>query len=471
MNHLRWPQQSLICAALIAADHAGYRIHPGVAEAIHASTPEPITAAVDEQLAAWWTAVVGGWEVAPQRAGNDASLAAARYLLRQQQWNAASCVLERALIQDGYSAAAALAAIPLLRRIADATGALKDLVVLGAALRKVGLDDAEIVLRRAYHQAMTDGDHKVASTTAGELVTLLRSQGRLFDALAMASQKIEHTSQAGFGLWTQLSDQGRRLQILNLLEHHEQVLIDLPAMRAKMAGLPDERAHNDRVNPWNVRECILDIGRLSAVALERWDDALDLNDELVKTKQRRGASTSEVTASRCHDYVPLFHLGRSADADQLLRDCQDIFATVRDVAQLAIVYGARADLEDKRDHPRNAVELQRTSLHLRYLHPDPQEIATAHQHFADYLSRAGGNPAAQRAHRLAGALLNHVTGNTREVARALRGLDGAALPATLPEVIRLVDADNGICFGNLIAALCPDLASAEQVLTDLLSHT
>lgn len=462
---------SLINAALISTDHVGYRIHPGVAEAVHASTPEPVITAVDEQLAAWWTAVVDGWEVAPQRADNDASLTAARYLLRQREWNAASCLLERALIQHGYSPAAALAAVPLLRRIADATGALKDLVVLGAALRKVDPDDAEIILRRAHHQAMTDGDHQVASTTAGELVTLLRDQGRLFDALAMASQKIEHTSQAGFGLWTQLSDRGRRLQILNLLERHAQVLIELSAMRAKMAGLPDERAHNDRVNPWNVRECILDIGRLSAVALQRWDDALDLNDELVKTKQRRGAGTSEITGNRYHDYLPLFHLGRPADADQLLRDCQDIFATARDIAQLAIVYGARADLEDKRNHPRNAIELQRTSLHLRYLHPDPRKIATAHQHFADYLSRAGGNPAAQRAHRLAGALLNHLTGNTREFAGALRGPDGSALPATLPEVIRLIDADNGMCLGNLIAALCPDLASAEQALTDLLSHT
>ena len=65
---------------LIATDHVGYRVHFGVAEAIHGSTPEPVIAAVDEQLAAWWTAVVGGWEVAPQRAGNDASLAAGRYL-------------------------------------------------------------------------------------------------------------------------------------------------------------------------------------------------------------------------------------------------------------------------------------------------------------------------------------------------------------------------------------------------------
>ncbi|MCA1822237.1 MAG: hypothetical protein LC644_10975, partial [Pseudonocardia sp.] len=478
----------LISAALVATDHVGYRVHPGVVEAIRASTPAPVTAAVDEQLAAWWTAVVGGWETAPLLPGEDdsqaivrANLAAARYLLRQHEWNAASCLLERALIRDGYSPATATAVIPLLRRIAEATGALKDLVVLGTALRKVDSDEAEIRLRRAYYQAITDGEHQLASTTAGELVTLLRDQGQLSDALAMASRKIEHTSQAGFGLWTQLSDQGRRLQILNLLDHHEQILADLPALRAQMAELSDQRAHNDRVNPWNVRECILDIGRLSALALEGWDTALDLNDEIVRTKQRRGASTCEIAGCQCQDYLPLFQLGWTDDADQLLRDCQDVFVNAGDITQLAGVYGARADLEDKRHHPTSAVELQRTSLHLRYLHPDPRQIATAHHNLANYLSCASGKAAEQRAHRLASALLNHLIGNTHELARTLgilanepgsdaSGPDARMLPATLPEIIRLVDADNGTCFGNLVAVVCPDRSAAEHALADLISH-
>ena len=470
----------LISAGLVAADHVRYRIHPGVVEAIHTTTPAPVISAVDEQLAAWWTAVVGGWEIAPQQAGDDAGLTAARYLLRQCEWNLASCLLERVLIRDGYSPATALAAIPLLRCIAEATGAGKDLVVLGAALRKVDPDEAETLLRRAYYQAMTEGDQQVASTTAGELVTLLRDQGRLQDALAMASQKIERTSQAGFGRWTQLSDQGRRLQILHLLGCHERVLIDLLGLRAQMADLPDERAHNDRVSPWNVRECVLDIGRLSAVALERWDEALDLNDEIVRTKQRRGASISEIAASRCHDYLPLYHLGLPADADQLLRGCQDIIATARDITQLAAVYGARADLEDKRLHLKKAVELQRTSLHLWYLHPDSLEISAAHHSLADYLSRVAGDPAEQRAHRLAAALLDDLKGNRQGLAKMLGTLatelhsdtcdpDASALPTTLPQVIRLVDADNSICFGNLVAAVCPDRTTAEQALADLLS--
>jgi hypothetical protein len=120
---------SLITAALITTDPIDdpadpnkpvhYRIHPGVVAAIHAATPAPVTAAVDTQLAAWWTAVVGGWEIEQQQTGKDtrqfmtrASLAAARYLLRQHDWNAASCLLERALIRDSYSPLTSLAVIP-----------------------------------------------------------------------------------------------------------------------------------------------------------------------------------------------------------------------------------------------------------------------------------------------------------------------------------------------------------------------
>ncbi|MGH3808288.1 MAG: hypothetical protein ACRDRU_17025 [Pseudonocardiaceae bacterium] len=487
---------ALITAALIvtdpiddSADRDGsvrYRIHPGIVEVIHAVTPESVIAAVDAQLAAWWTAVVGGWGIAQQQAGKDTSqfmlragLAAARYLLRQHDWNAASCLLERTLIRHGYSPGTSLAVIPLLRRIAEATGTIKDLVVLGAALRRVDPGEAETLLSRAYDHARADGEYQLASTTAGELVTLLRDQGRLGEALTLADQKIEHTSQAGFGCWTQLSDQGRRLQILSLLGHHEQVLLDVTGLRTRMAELPDQRADNDRVNPWNVREGVLDIGRLSAVVLERWEDALDLNDEITDTKRRRGASSPEIARARFNDHIPLCHLGRLTDLDYLLRDCHDVLDTAGDLTQLAAAYGARADLEDQHDHPLEAVDLQRISLRLRYVHPDPREISTAHHHLANYLSRATDKPAEQRAHRLTASLLNHLTGNTHELTRTLTVLasevrsdinspHAPTLPTTLPEITRLVDADNGIRFGTLLVTLCPDPTTAERVLTELL---
>jgi hypothetical protein len=77
-------------------------------------------------------------------------------------------------------------------------------------------------------------------------------------------------------------------------------------------------------------------------------------------------------------------------------------------------------------------------------------------------------------------LLNHLTGNTRELTSTLavlaselrsdtNGFDAPALPATLPEITRLVDADDGIRFGTLLVALCPNPATAERALAELLT--
>jgi hypothetical protein len=487
----------LVAAALVAADPieptnpnapVRYRIHPGIAEAVHASTPEQVIAAVDAQLAAWWTAVAR-WGIEKERAGQDtgqavvrAGLAAAPYLLRQHDWDTATCLLEQARMRDFFSPIIVQAVLPPLRRIAEATGQPDVLGVLASALAQADPAEAETLLRRVYDQATTSGDSRVASVAASDLVTLLRDQGRLRDALALHDQKIEHTRQAGLGSWTQLGDQGRRLQILGLLGHQEQVLADLPALRDRMAELPDQRADNDSIDPWSVRELILTIGISSAVALGQWSLALDLNDEVSTIQRRRGASPHETAHTRFNNYGPLLALGRLTEADQLLRECQKVFDTAGDISLLGAVHGARADLEGKRGHLQDAVELRRTALRLSYTRPDPDPrvISASHHNLATYLSRTRADPGEQRAHRLAAALLGHLTGDIHELTRTLRALadelpgdadgpDGPALPTALTEVIRLVDAGDGVHFGDLVAALCPDPDTADRALADLLT--
>jgi tetratricopeptide (TPR) repeat protein len=382
----------LIAAALVAADPTDpadpaalvvYRIHPGVAEAIQAATPEPVTAAVDAELAAWWT-TLARWAIEQEQAGEDTSqfvvragLAAAPYLLRRHDWNTASALLEQALQRDSYSPVTAQALIPPLGRIAEATGEPQALGMLAAALSVVDPGEAETLLRRVYDHATTSGDHRQASVVAGALVNLLCDQGRLRDARTLADQKIEHIRQAGLGAWTQLLDQGQRLQILSLLGDHGQVLTDLPGLRARMAELSTQSAANDTVNPWNVRELILNAGFTSALTLRRWQQALDLTDEITTSERGRGASAHETARTRFNNYSPLLRLGRLAEAEQLLRNCQDVYETVGDIPLLGRVYSARADLEDERGHLQDAVELQRSALRLHYVHPAPSSAPTA----------------------------------------------------------------------------------------------
>ncbi|MDQ2882564.1 MAG: CHAT domain-containing protein [Actinomycetota bacterium] len=483
-----------LAAALIAAEPADpsdpdtvvdYRIHPGIAEAIHVATPEAVSAAVDATLAAWWTQVASQG-LQQERAGQDtgslvvrAGLAAAPYLLRQHDWDTAGSLLEQARLRDSYSPVTAQVVIPSLRRIAEATGEPEDLRKLAAALTLVDPRDAETLLRRVYDQATTRSDHRLASVAANDMVLLLRDQGRLREALTLADQTIAHTCKAGLGFWTELGNQAQRLQILSQLGNHEQALMDLRALRNRMTELPDQAADNDRINPWNVREVILDIGRHSALNLGRWQQALDLANEIANVERRRGASAHETARTRFGSYGPLLALDRPADAERVLRECQEVFETVNDITMLAKVFSARADLEGGRDHRQDALALQRTALRLHYVSPEPRSVVGLHHNLANYLVHPAGTSAEQRAHRLAAALLCHVIGDTHTLTQALRALatelrldphgpDSPALPTTLSEVVHLVDAGEGVHFCDLVATVCPDPDTAARALADLL---
>ena len=485
----------LVAAALVAADLTDpadlnalvrYRIHPGIAEAVHAATSEPVTAAVDAQLAAWWTGFAV-WGIEQERAGQDTSqlvvlagLAAAPYLLRCHDWNTAGLLLEQARMRDTCSPVTAQAVIPSLRRIAEATGEAKNLGVLAAVLRQVDPLEAETLLRRVYDQASISADHQLASGIAGELVFLLRDQGRLHEALDVADKMIEQICQAGQGSWTQMCGQAWRLNVLSRLGHHEQVLTALPALRNRMAELPDQSADNDTANPWNVRELVLNTGGFSAISLKRWQQALNITNEMIDLHRRRGASAHDTARARFNNVHPLVELGHQVEAEQVLHDCQEVAETVGDIAMLANVFIVRANLEYQRGHLQDALMLQRTALRLTYVGSEPRDVAISPYKLANFLVRATGTSAEQRAHRLAAVVLNHFTGDIHERAQTLRALadelrsdaarpDAPALPTTLPEVIRLVDAGDGVHFGDLVASLCPDPDTANRALADLLA--
>ncbi|MGH3669383.1 MAG: hypothetical protein ACRDSH_01925, partial [Pseudonocardiaceae bacterium] len=300
--------------------------------------------------------------------------------------------------------------IPSLRRIAEATGKPKDLGTLAAALARVDPAEAATLLRRAYDQASTIDDHQIASVVGDHLVSLLGNQGKLREALTLSDQILEHSRQAGSGPWTQLSEQGQRLRIFSMLGHHAQVLTDLPMLRARMEELPDELAGDDRANSWAVREYILNIGVNSAGALERWQEALDLNKEVIELRRRRGASAHDTARTQFNSYGVLLRLGRTDEAEQVLRACREVFEAVGDITSLPKIYAAYADLERLRGHLEDALTLQRTALRLAYVSPEPRALAAFHDGLAFYLRGVTELSAEQRAHRLASALLHHFVG-------------------------------------------------------------
>ena len=456
-----------------------YRMHPGVAQAIRAAAGPGVREATDTELAEFWRQVAG--QATEQEGGEAgqlivrAGLAAAPYLLRRQDWDTASWLLEQAVKRDS-SPGTIQAALPSLRAIARATRAAKDTGRLARALQTVDPAEAEQMLRDALAQAVASGDFRLASAATGDLVNLLRDAGRLREALDLSGQKAGYTREAGLGAWTQLQDQAQRLQILGLMGEHQQVLDETGALRAQMDQLPAGKGSDDAIDPWNARELILDIARSSALALGEWQQCLDLNAAILASEQARGASAHEIAAFRRNDAVPLIRLGRLDDAEQVLIECQQVFEDHDDLDQLARVFSARADLEDERGNLATALGFQQTAIRFTYTRPDPRIIAIAHGNLAYYLRKAGSDPAAQRAHRLAAALIYQLTGMTHNLAGACEQLAGelcddsgqAQLPATVADVVHAAEQTEGVHLGQLLTTLAPGSEAAAAALTQIL---
>ena len=456
-----------------------YRMHPGIAQAIRATAPVQVQAATDTELAATWQQLS---DQARQQEGGEAGqaivragLAAAPYLLRLQEWDAARILLDHVLIRDA-SPATIQAALPALRAIADATQAPATLLSLARGLARINPAEAETLLRAALTQATTDENFVLAAATARDLTNLLIAAGLLREALDLASQIAQFSRRAGLGPWNQLADQAHQLQILGVMGQQRQVLDQIQALQDQMDKLPATRAGNETIEPWNVREAILNIGYASAQALEEWQQCLDLNAASLASKRARGASAYEIIRIRYNDAWPLIELGRLADAERILVETQQAYEDQNDVARLQQVLTTRAVLENARGRPQQALELERTAIRLAYVQPEPRAVAISHHQLANRLRMARVDPAAERAHRLAAALLFQLSGMTHELgvtssqlATELRqDADREDLPGTVDEVIRVAEQTEGVHLDQLLTALQPDRHAVADTLAGIL---
>ena len=479
-------------AALIEANPAGgpsadgrrpasvtYRMHPGVVAAITAQAGPGVREVADAWLGAFWAVIS---RQAREREGGEhsglvvrAGLAAAPYMLRRGTWETAASLLEQAVLRDA-SPGTAQAVLPWLRRIAAATSKPYAAILLCRVLRGVDAGEAEGLLRGAVDAAADAGDFRVAFAGATELINLLRDAGRLAEALAEADRKAEFTGQAGLGPWTRLADQAQRLQLLGLMGEHARVLAETEKLRAAMAALPVRRDAGEAVNPWNVREFILNTGHASALATEDWQRCLDLNAEVAASLRQRRARDSDVARTLVNSARPLIRLGRVRQAGRLLAECQRVFEDQADTPMLAMVLGTRAELEVALGRGQAAAALERTALRLSYARPEPWHIATIHDSLADNLGRLGGDRQGQRAHRLAAALIRWLSGMAHDLADTVRALaeelpgddPAVPLPVTVAQVVTAAELTEGVRLGAVLAALQPDPQAVDDAFAEIL---
>ncbi|MEK7328917.1 MAG: hypothetical protein AAB217_27040, partial [Chloroflexota bacterium] len=461
-----------------------YHLHPSIAETSRALSPAAVLAAADWELGNYWGSVyehgiknemqgMGHWVV-------EGGKRAAPYLLRARRWDEAGALLER-VIQRDHAPATLAFALPALRQIAQATEGtpegLENAGVLANALLKAGrYAEAEQLQRELLDRCVARGDYRTASGMAGYLLNLLRRLGRAAEALPLAEQMADYTRRAGLGPWTQLADVTRRLQLLNALGRYAEALAEVERLRPQL-DMPETSTLPETVNPWNVRETLLDTGNFAAQRLEQWETSLALNADIFRYQQARNADAVELARKRFNDYGPLLRLRRYAEARAVLDACRVAFEQAHEIPMLVKVFGALADLEDEEGHLEQAARFQQIGLRYSYQAGEPEDCAISHNNLAEYLSRLNQPPALVLAHRLAACVIGLQTGSGALPGR-IRKLQSqtANQKSKMPfaEVVRLVEQIEGVRFGALFAQLpknAPDGESAIAAVWQLAEGT
>jgi hypothetical protein len=460
-----------------------FTIHPGVAESARTAADPAVLDAADIELGNYFIAGFHhGLKTEMDGGGGlvvDSARRAAPYLLRQERWEEASPLLEWMLHRDRSPESLAFA-LPLLRRIVEATagtdGALFDASILARTLAESGRTaEAEPILRDVIARAAAQRNYRLASVAVGELLNLLQRSGRLEEALKVADEKAGYTQQAGLGPWSQLLDEGMRLQVLGAMGRYDEVLATVEVLRRKMDALPLEVETDQGTNPWNVREALLDTGGSAAMNTNRWETALALNAEVVKVKLARDADELEVARTRFNDYGPLLRLRRYEDSRKLLLSCRAVFEAKRHIGMLGKVYSALADLEDITGVRAAAVRFEEVALGYRYQTGEPEDCVISHHNLAYYLERQGADPVTVLAHRLAAAAiyLQMQSGHLLTTLRNLARSELPAEPSAFAEVAQCVESIEGVRFRALFEQLprtAPDgdaaIAAVWQMVAD-----
>jgi tetratricopeptide (TPR) repeat protein len=455
-------------------------IHPGVAEAGRAEAGAAMQAAVDHELAATWGQVMLRSEESQGKAPTGvaivrAGLAAFPYLARLGEWETAAAMLDRSVMLD-KSPEAIAAALPMAQRIARATagtdGEAIHMSLLARILQAAGRgDEAEVLMRAAIDSAAAREDFATASAASADLAYLLRTSGRAAAALDVVDRMVDFTRRAGHGPWTQLADQIRRLQILNELGRWEEVMREVIGLRARMLTLPDPPDANDwAINVWRVRAGLLDTGRSAALQLKQWQVCLEMNAEILRITEARGAPALERARTRFNDSGPLRQLRRYSEDRVLLEACLTTFQRENAIPELAAAYTALANLESDLGHHEAARGLEETSFRFRYISSDPDDVAMSHFNYANHLTRTAAQSRLILAHRLAAILLGAAI-QSGELASDIAALSGdlsrlgpdaaAALPGDIATLRATVEQIEGVKFGDVLRRFIDDAQATE----------
>jgi hypothetical protein len=472
--------------ALVAVDRdaegtaRAYHMHPAVASAGRADSDPELRDAVDFEIAAYWvTALETGLERETEQLGWLVLRAASGglpYFLRQQAWATLTWTAGTVLTRD-VSPRTAAGLLPLLRQAATIAGDTENELEIrreaARALEVLRPAEATAEYRALLQQAEEGQNFRVAGVIAGDLIRLLYGAGRLEEVLQLCEAMQDYHRRAGLGPWTQLAGEGQRLQILSSMGQAQQVLDRVQELRPRIAELPDESDERETATPFNVREVLLDIGRSAAQALRRWEDALALNTEQLKSMQGRDAPVLDIARAAFNDYFSLLRLGRIDEARTLLLRCRQTFDDEHDLQGLGKTLTALADVEDELGRSDQAFRVEADALRIKYAVGQPESIRVSHANRGYYIKRNGGDSREAAAHLLAAAIIHYQmsSGGLAESLRRVASGVQSMTPATAiewDELCELVARTEGVELAELVAQLPTKAADGPGALAEVL---
>jgi len=289
--------------------------------------------------------------------------------------------------------------------------------------------------------------------------------------MKLAEGKKGYTRQAGLGPWSQLLDEGMRLQVLNHLGRNEEVLKYVEDLMEQMKNIPEESDHVEAYLPWNVRELIVDAGRQATLKLNKMEKALELNAELIKVTRSRGATKLELAKTCFNDYGPMLSLKRYVEAEKLLAACREVFEEERSIEMLGKVFIALASLKYRLGQKDQAIRFLETAFRYTYPLGNPVDISNIHHNLASYLSEAGLRSALD--HRMASASIRYYIGSgnlassLRLLARDLAKFGPVALPSSFNQLVYRLELLEGVQFRELLEKLPKRYEDGDQLLKNL----
>lgn len=459
-----------------------YAVHPEVAEVgRHYSHMYP-GGAVDIEAALFWDSAYtlssgdSGSSTADTGVAARAATAAVPYYIRTRLWDSASSLLERAFLRD-QSRENAEALLPAAQEIVRSAPGPNGRLTMALIMQAIAPGAGESEMRDRLKAAVAAGDYRVASAIAGRLLQLCHRSGRLSEAFSFAELQIDHSTRAGLGPWTQLSDQADRLKVLVSMGQAGHVLPEVQRLRVHMATLPAVLGADESVSQWRAREGLLEAGLRAACLLSRWTDALDLNASLVVSKRERNAAAVDVARALFNDHGPLLLLRRTSEAENLLEGCLRVFEDARDNEMVGKTLVGLAEAADASGDPEAAVILTENALRNLYFAGDVNAIADCYCYLGDYLHHAGRPSQALSSHlaaALAQALIGDPAAGQSVLAAAadLRVFRKAAVPpASVAELERCLGHTGAIDLPRLVRQISPDGETAEELLRSIIHRT